>query len=191
MPENLRQLAKRETLVSAAADVLRHEGWAGCTARAISDASPLTKSALHYYFDDVDEVVELAFRRVIDEGLSAVEAAAAVCDDPIDALWSAARAFLEMGGTGAGRPVTLWIEAQAATARSPRFQQAREDLVERGIDIFERLARRAGWAEPERGASVMHSALCGAVIRESVQPLDREAFLKDLAHVMGLAGPRR
>ena len=95
--------------MEAAADVLRREGWAGCTARAISDASPLTKSALHYYFDDVDEIVELAFRRVMDEALSRVEAVAEAEADPVDALWGAARARFERARPGfctRGAPVS-------------------------------------------------------------------------------------
>ncbi len=185
-----RQLAKREALIEAAADVLRREGWAGCTARAISDASPLTKSALHYYFDDVDEIVELAFRRVMDEALSRVEAVAEAEADPNQALWCAARAFLELGGVGAGHPVTLWIDAYAATARSASFQREREELLDRGLGIFERIARRARWEDPARRVSVLYSALAGAVMRESVRPLDTDAFLDDLALALDLPAPR-
>ncbi len=128
---------------------------------------------------------------MIDEGLSGVEAIADAEEDAVDALWAAARAFLGLGGEGRGQTVTLWIEAHAATTRSPNFQRAREDLVDRGIDIFVRLARRAGWEEPEQRASVIYSALSGAVMRESVKPLDCEAFLRDLAAALGLEAPRR
>ncbi len=187
--ESPRQLEKREALVDAAAQVLRREGLAGCTARAISDASPLTKSALHYYFDHVDEIIELAFERVIEAGLARVEGAAEAHDDPLDALWAAARAFLGLGGDRVGQVVMLWVEAQAEAARTQRFQRVRRDLAARGRELFVRLARRLRWEEPERRASVFHSALTGAVMRRSAEELEPEAFLYDLASVMGIAPP--
>jgi DNA-binding transcriptional regulator YbjK len=40
--------------------VLARDGLAGCTARAVAEASPLTKSALHYYFSDMDKIIDQA-----------------------------------------------------------------------------------------------------------------------------------
>jgi len=58
------QREKRELIVAATSDVLARDGLAACTARAVADASPLTKSAVHYYFRDVDEITDQAMSAI-------------------------------------------------------------------------------------------------------------------------------
>ena len=52
------QRRKRQQIVEAARRVLAEQGLAACSVRAIADASPLTKSAIHYYFADINELVD-------------------------------------------------------------------------------------------------------------------------------------
>src|ERR1700742_1015439 len=61
---------KREQIIDAARTVLARNGLAACTARAVADASPLTKSAIHYYFRDIDETVDRAVLAHLDAMLA-------------------------------------------------------------------------------------------------------------------------
>ncbi len=184
-----RQHAKREALVEAAARVLRRDGLGGCTARAIAEESPLTKSALHYYFDDVDEIVDLAFRRLMDDYFARIEAAAEAESDPVQALWSAARAYLRLGGERPGKAPLLWFEVHLEASRRGELRSVRE-ITDRGLAYFTRLSRRAGAEEPERRASTFFASLIGALVRQSAHALDTEAFLRDAALAMALPAPR-
>jgi DNA-binding transcriptional regulator YbjK len=58
--ETPNQRDKQRQIIEAARRVLARDGLAGCTARAVARASPLTKSAMHYYFRDIDDVVDQA-----------------------------------------------------------------------------------------------------------------------------------
>lgn len=51
---------KRAQIIAAARDVLARDGLAGCTTRSVADASPLTKSAIHYYFSDINDIIDAA-----------------------------------------------------------------------------------------------------------------------------------
>ncbi|MHB8671618.1 MAG: TetR/AcrR family transcriptional regulator, partial [Acidimicrobiales bacterium] len=54
------QLAKRDEIVSAAVEVLLRDGVHGCTVRSIAASAGVSKGSVHYYFGDVDEIVDLA-----------------------------------------------------------------------------------------------------------------------------------
>ena len=56
--ETPNQRDKQRQIVEAARRVLARDGLAGCTARAVADASPLTKSAINYYFASMDEIID-------------------------------------------------------------------------------------------------------------------------------------
>jgi AcrR family transcriptional regulator len=76
------QRVKRAQIIDAAKEVLATQGLAACTARAVADASPLTKSAIHYYFRDVDEIVDEAMAEHVDAMLVNLRRAADSADPP-------------------------------------------------------------------------------------------------------------
>ena len=59
------QELRRNEIIAAAASVVSVEGLAACTVRRIAKVSPLTKSTIHYYFDDADELIDLVVVEVI------------------------------------------------------------------------------------------------------------------------------
>src|SRR5882757_5968523 len=88
------QLEKRERIVEAAKTVLVENGLAGCTARAVAAAGPLTKSAIHYYFHDMDELIDQAMAAHIAAFVSAIRQAAARHTDAVERFWSAVDEYL-------------------------------------------------------------------------------------------------
>jgi AcrR family transcriptional regulator len=179
------QTAKREALIAAASEVLRTGGLAACTARAIADASPLSKSALHYYFDDVNEIVDLAFRQLIDRYLARVRAAADGETDPVEALWAAARVYLELGSDRPGRVPMLWFEIQVDAGRRGELGTIAE-FTEMAFELFTDLVTATGADRPAQRASALFSALIGTVVRAEIGPIDLDVAIADLAAVSGL-----
>jgi AcrR family transcriptional regulator len=185
--------ARREDLVEAAMHVLRTQGLAACTARAIAEASPLTKSALHYYFEDVEEIVDVAFRRLMGELLDQVEAAAAAEADPVASLWAAVGTHLRLG---ADRPECgeqlsfLWFEMQVAASRRGDTSTVAA-LTERSLEIFTGLVRATGVDHADALASTLLSALIGSVVRLDMHPRPVAELIDELAGTLALPSPAR
>src|SRR5882757_3044713 len=78
---------KREQIIDAAKQVLARDGLAACTARSVAEASPLSKSAVHYYFDDIHQIVDLAMREHVTAMVTGLRHAADGVPDPAEKLW--------------------------------------------------------------------------------------------------------
>ena len=89
------QLDKQRQIIEAARVVLARDGLAHCTARSDADASPLTKSAIHYYFSDMDEIIDAAMAGHITAFADRVRAAVdGATGSPSQRLLAAAEAYL-------------------------------------------------------------------------------------------------
>jgi DNA-binding transcriptional regulator YbjK len=79
--------AKRGQIIDAAKEILASEGLAACTARAVADAGPLTKSAIHYYFSDINEIVDLAVLTHVETMLEGLRGQVDRIADPDERRW--------------------------------------------------------------------------------------------------------
>lgn len=176
--------------MSAASEVMRTRGVAACSVRAIADASPLTKSALHYYFSDVDEIVNLAFGSLMEQFFERIEQAARDAASPVEALWAAAETYLRFGSDRPdGRRIPLlWFDYQVTAARHGHTDVARE-LTERAVRLFTELTTAAGVDDPADRASILFSALIGAVVRDSMARRPTDQVLAELAVGLQLPQP--
>lgn len=187
------QLAKRAQIVEGTRALMVASGVSACTARAISDAGAVSSSALHYYFSDMNEVIELAFRDLMTQFFAGVQAAAQREQQPIDALWAAASAYLtgasDWGHAGESRPLhrpaTLWFEYQSARALDGDVDLLRE-LSERGADYFKGLLDAAGVPGSGYKSEVFYSALLGAAVRDALHHRPPQDTLGEIAHAMQL-----
>lgn len=169
------QLAKRASIVRAASKLIVRNGVGACTARAVSTASNVSTSALHYYFQDIDEICDLAFRVVLDNFLQSIEDAANAEADPIDALWAGARMYLSIAsGTDdeAGahynlRAPLLWFEYQSASLRSGKLDTVRE-LSSRGSNFLSGLVVRAKVRNAKLKGDLLHWSLLGASVADTL-----------------------
>ncbi|MHC1561909.1 TetR/AcrR family transcriptional regulator [Actinomycetospora sp. C-140] len=157
---------KRAQIVDAARDVLAREGIAACTARAVADASPLTKSAIHYYFRDVDEIVDLAVAAHLHAMLDGLRTLAARYDDADERLRAVLEAYLQ---TFAERPhaAFLWFEHWIATARRGDTGPTRRMLDEVEALLGELLG-------PGRSPRPLLSWLLGTVVAQHARPVTAE-----------------
>ncbi|GIU84875.1 MAG: TetR family transcriptional regulator [Acidimicrobiales bacterium] len=180
---------RRRLLIEAAREVLLRDGFAACTARAIAAASPLTKSAIHYYFEDVEEIVDAAMLELSEAFFAHVAESTSEIADPEERFWAALRTYLQPFQEH--RPVTvLWFEYW-----SDRARRGRTEVVERihaGIQrLFGELLEEAGVSHAQTAAHAVVSWVLGTVLQQTVRPVSFEALRAELEPLFSRTGPVR
>jgi AcrR family transcriptional regulator len=188
-PASPNQQAKRQQIIEAAKDVLVREGVAGCTARAVADASPLTKSAIHYYFDDMDEVVDAAMASHVNDCLARTRAAAAAHDRPLDRFWAAVRTYLEIF---AERPnaALLWFSYWVEVGHKQRMEPV-EGMHRQVTAVLTDLLADIPVDDPPARARALFSYLLGTLVQQAVRPLPFTQLQPEIAAVCRLDTPAR
>jgi AcrR family transcriptional regulator len=160
--------AKRDQIINAAKEVLAREGLAACTARAVADASPLTKSAIHYYFNDINEIVDQAVLAHLDAMLESLREQANRITNPDERLWAAINAYL---ATFADKPhaAFLWFEYWVSASRRASLDTVDHMLGKVHaflLDLLDDLAPN----NPDETAHALLSWLLGTVVQQHVHP---------------------
>lgn len=165
--------------------MLARDGLAGCTARTVADASPLTKSAINYYFGSIDEIVDLAVTAHVEAMLSALRDVARRHDDPRERLHAVLQAYLD---TFAERPYAafLWFEYWIAAGRRGRTGTI-EVMLGQVRDFLAELLAGLPVADPEAAAHALLSWLLGSVVQQHVQPLPAATVQAEVTRLLGSA----
>jgi AcrR family transcriptional regulator len=173
------QRVKRAQIVEAAKEVLATQGLAACTARSVADASPLTKSAIHYYFHDVDEIVDEAMAAHVDAMLVNLRRAAESASG--ERLWRVVEAYLE---TFAAQPhaAFLWFEYWVAASRRSSLDAAAGMLDKVHALLVEVLTPGP---DAEATAHQILSWLLGTIVQQHVRPRPPEDLRQELARITG------
>ena len=171
------QRVKRAQIVEAAKEVLATQGLAACTVRAIADASPLTKSAIHYYFHDVDEIVDEALAEHVDAMLVNLRRAAEGAEDPV---WGVAAAYL---ATFAEQPhaAFLWFEYWVAASRRASLGAAAGMLDK----VHALLVDVLPGPDADTTARQVLSWLLGTIVQQQIRPRPPEILREELARITG------
>src|ERR1700761_9135079 len=185
------QDSKRRQIIEAARVVLARDGLSGCTARAVADASPLTKSAINYYFASMDEIIDLAMTAHVEAMLAALRAVAARERDPYQRLHAVLRADLD---TVSDQPPAayLWFEYWIAAARRGATVPAEAMLAavrELLTELLAGLRAPAGRPPPPGpalAASALLSWLLGTLVQQQVGPLPSATVRAEADRVLGL-----
>jgi AcrR family transcriptional regulator len=179
------QLDKQRQIVQAAMGVLATKGLAGCTAREIAGAGPLTKSAIHYYFADMDDLIDRAMAEHVAAFDAALRAVSAEDDDPVSRFWQAIEAYL---ATFRDRPhvAYLWFEYWIHSARQGRLAPVRQMHEQVAALLAERLAAAGVPAAAETARAVL-VYLLGAIVEQSVDPHAAGEAGAHIARLTGLA----
>jgi AcrR family transcriptional regulator len=162
------QLDKRRQIVEAARTVLAREGLAGCTARAVAEASPLTKSAIHYYFADMDDLIDEAMAGHIHAFVNTIREAAERHENPVDRFWAAVEAYLE---TFRELPSTaqLWFGYWIDATRKNRLEPI-DHMHRQVITIFTEMLEAIQVDDPAKRADALFAYLLGMVMQQAVHP---------------------
>jgi len=170
------QRQKRQQIVEAARRVLAEQGLAACSVRAIADASPLTKSAIHYYFRDVDEIVDEALAEHVDAMLANLRRAAEGAHE--DRLWAVVTTYLD---TFAAQPnaAFLWFEYWIDAGR----RQAVDGIAATVEDMRTLLAELLAPLpvdDPAETADALLSWLLGTVVQQQIRPRSPARLRREL-----------
>jgi len=130
----------RDRLIEAADQLLTEEGYHAISARRVSERAGLKPQLVHYYFQNMDELIVAVFQRACDQDLEQHERALAD-GEPLKALWrlhanrSDTKRMMEFIAIGSHRE-TLRAEIALAAERFRNLQAATvaKILAERGID---------------------------------------------------------
>lgn len=178
------QRDKQRQIIDAAREVLARDGLAGCTARAVADASPLTKSAVHYYFRDIDEIIDEAMAAHLEAFLASLREVADGEADPIRRMWRVVDAYL---ATFADQPhaARLWFEYWIALSRRGTTGPvaANLDLVRA---LLSELIAATGHPRPESAAELLLSWLLGTVVQQDATGHGGRPGQQELAQILGL-----
>ena len=185
------QDSKRRQIIEAAREVLARDGLAGCTARAVADASPLTKSAINYYFASMDEIIDLAVAAHVEAMLVALRQVARQHRDPYRRLHAVVQAYLD---TFADQPhaAYLWFEYWIAASRrqAPAPVAAMLDAVRDLLsELLTQLPDTTGRPGPDPGpaANALLSWLLGSIVQQQVHPLAPAILAAEIDRLCRLA----
>lgn len=180
------QLDKQSQIVRAAIDVLTSQGLGSCTARGVAANGPLTKSAIHYYFADMDDLVDRAMTGHL-AGFEATLREAGDDDDPVLAFWDTVDGFL---GTFRDRPALahLWFEYWISLSRRGRRDTIAQ-FTDRVRGVFAERLQAADAARPEEAARTLLVHLLGAIVALSMEDATPGGVLEDVARLTGVPRP--
>jgi AcrR family transcriptional regulator len=183
------QDSKRRQIIEAARAVLARDGLAGCTARTVAAASPLTKSAIHYYFRDVDEIVDLAMAAHVRAMLVSLREVARKHTDPEQRLRAVLQAYL---GTFADQPhaAFLWFEYWVAAGRRGATGAVERMLGDVHALLAELLAGLPAGGDGrsaddvDAAAHSLLSWLLGSVVQQRVRPRPATAIQAEITRFL-------
>jgi DNA-binding transcriptional regulator YbjK len=174
------QLDKQRQIVEAAMGVLATRGLAACTAREVAAAGPLTKSAIHYYFADMDVLIDRAMAQHVANFEAGLRAGATGADDPRGAFWTVVDAYL---ATFRDQPqiTRLWMEYWIDASRKGRTGAVEEQNARITALLAERL-RATDAPDPAEAARAIFVFLLGAILDPTI------SAERVRTHVAALAG---
>jgi AcrR family transcriptional regulator len=180
------QLAKQQQIIDAAMRVLAEKGLTACTTREIAAAGPLTKSAIHYYFADVDVLIDRAMSQHVRNFAVTLRTAATDAATASAAFWSIIEAYL---ATFREQPnVTyLWFEYWVDAARKGRLD-AINAMNQQVVDVLTEQLTRLGIADPEATATHVFVLLLGEVIAQPTG-IARDQTCRRIAAMVGIDTP--
>lgn len=182
-PIEAKREAKRQVIVAAAMRVLLRDGLRGCTARAVADESPLTKSAINYYFESIDEVIDAAMSAQLEEFFDKLRAVAAGYEDPRARLWAVLDAYREFFAVTTGS-TRLWFAYWLDNLERNRAAQDRL-VQERVTSALAEVLSDAGAEDAATRAQALFSYLIGMTIRHDISPISPEQMRAELASLSG------
>jgi len=179
--------ARRARIIEAAIKVLTSKGVTAFSARSIAAESPLTKSALHYYFADMDELLDEAETEITRRYFRRLQGIATQQAEPVQRFWAVVDGYFkpfEDNLPMAAHWLEYWVNAmRRGKARSVEL------ILSEMTDLFAGLLKPLGVSNPEQRARSLVSFFNGEVMRQLSEPINRANNLRAVADLCGLPAP--
>jgi AcrR family transcriptional regulator len=179
---------KRAQIIEAARVVLARDGLAGCTARAVAEASPLTKSAIHYYFSDIDEIIDAAVAAHLDAMLATLRDGAGQHTDPHQRLHAVLETYLAIF---AEKPHAAFLFFEYWIAAGRRGSSETVEQMLRAVQSL--LAEMLGDLAIDDNDHVAHallSWLLGTVVQQQLHPRPVRALHAEVDNLLSTSRVR-
>lgn len=174
-----RREAKRHQIIEAATRVIMRDGLRACTARAVADESSASKSAIHYYFDSIDEIVDAAMESNLEQWLDRLRSVAGRHEDPSGRFWAVVEDYLAFFRETPGS-TQVWFAYWLENMQKGRIERDAW-LQNRIAGVLGELLADAGADDPPARARALFSYLIGATLRQEAQPLSFEELRPEVA----------
>lgn len=174
--------AKQDQIVEAAKGVLARHGLAACTARAVAEASPLTKSAIHYYFNDLNEIIDRAMAAYADSMIETLARVAGQHAQPRERLWQVVQSYLN---ASAARPhaAFLWFEYWADAGRRQTLEVA-GDMLGKLHALLAGMLSEVPVPDPDERAHALLSWLLGTVVQQHIRPRAAHVLRTEMTRIV-------
>jgi len=155
--------AKRREIIEVAKSVLLANGLDRFTTRALTESGSFSRSAIHYYFDSVEEIIDAAMASQLDSFLQMLNIAAAEHEAPLDRFWAVTQRYL---AHFADQPALtlLWFDYSIAAVQAGRPHPAVE-IESRLHEIFVGLLRDCGVPDWEARSEALLAFMLGSTLR--------------------------
>jgi DNA-binding transcriptional regulator YbjK len=179
------QLDKQRQIIEAAMRVLADRGLAACTVREVAAAGPLTKSAIHYYFADMDVLIDRAMAAHVAGFEASLRDAATAAPEPAAGFWNVVDYYIAVF-RDQPQVARLWLEYWADASRKGRASLIAE-LDGRIIELLAGHLRAAGVPRAADTAHGVFLILAGTILDQPNPGADSVAR----EHITAITGLRR
>ena len=181
------QKAARARIATAAATVVARHGIARCTVRAVADEAGLTKSTVHYYLRDSDELIDLAVLGFLDALADHAGRLIATAPDGREALYALVRIFT----TGEAPAIAMTDPTLWSDFATHAWRRGALDELALCLDTFSALFEQAltlvGVDNAAWRARSIHLYLLGTLNRKLVAPVPTDEIAFAVSALAGVA----
>ncbi len=185
-----RGVERRRALLEAVLRIVKREGVAAVTHRAVATESEASLRATTYYFATKDDMIREAFRFFCEQSLEQIDATAERYRDRPVGPGDAVSMIFENVLKEWDNPNTSWVaefELILAIAREPAFAPEYRAFQERLDQGLQWTMEQIGSKEPARDARITLAFLRGFELEQLSRP-ERKAWQRkmrsDLAHLV-------
>ena len=184
------QLAKRERIIEAAVSVLLDQGVSSCTVRTIAGVAKTSKGIVHYYFSDIDEIIDAAMLKAVTlwrEFFSVSQPG----DGQVDLsrsrkdFWEFIDKSMEPFSKGDKTMMPLLLEYWALGVRRQRISQLQQ-VQNVLVDLVAELLDRCQIEDPPGCALSVTSYLIGVTMVEAAAPVSKSEVIATVANITGI-----
>lgn len=178
---------RRGAIIDAAIKQLTSGGLAGFSARSVAAAGKLSKSAVHYYFEDMNALLDEAEAEIARRYFHRVRAAAEARLDPIDRFWHAVDIYYRPFNDNLAM-TSQWLEYWIDATR--RGKGANAERIQNDLSmIFAVLLESLDVGDHAGKARALTSYFIGALMRQMTSPIAIEVHRVAISALCGVPLP--
>lgn len=172
----------RESLLTAAAELIAERGWTGVSTRVLAQRAGVGPGLVHYHFPSLRALLNEAALRtmaaVVHEGAAHLPGATA--QEGLDLLLGSLDAY-----SGEDPTSVLFVETSLAAGRDEELRRALTRLLEDLRVLLTDWMRSIGVADPDSTARVLAAAVDGIMLHRPLDPsLDAESVVPVLRRLL-------